>query len=139
MKIFLSLPNSLTSRQNKPEHVLQCSSKLAQAQIGDAGRRGLAENLSGIRQQASGRGLLYSGLRQAGESGARAQMGADVARQTAMANRQIEDQAFAAEQQALQNLLQKRQAESALDELYNAGIRQKAEQQANRPGFLGIF
>lgn len=138
-KDFSDFTKQSYEQAKKTRAQLPMMQQTARSQIGDAARVGLEDQLGGIREQASGRGLLYSGLRQAGEAGARAQMGADVARGTAQANRALEDQAWGAEQQALQNMMQKRQAELALDKLYNQQLLAKAESEASRPGFLGIF
>ena len=78
------------------------------ARLGVGARRQLAEQLSGIRGQASRRGLLYSGLRQAGEAGTRAQSAADLARAQAASNEALEAQTFGAERTAADALAQER-------------------------------
>lgn len=61
------------------------------AQQGDQSRRRLAEGMAGIRNNASQRGLLYSGLARGAEAGAQAQAGAAMSNYQAQVN-QASDQ-----------------------------------------------
>lgn len=68
---------------------------------GDASRRDLASKMAGVKASANQRGLLYSGLRQAGEGTAAAQSAADLARQTASTNAGLDEKARALESTAV--------------------------------------
>lgn len=106
-------------------------------QSGDEGRSALAQRLSSIKSGASGRGLLYSGLRQAAESGAQTDMASQLAAKRANINSDTEDTALGFESGALQGglglqALQQQYQDQAKRSLYGQGLdayRAKAESQ----------
>lgn len=63
------------------------------SQFEDNSRQGLAQSMAGIRKSSSNRGLLYSGLRQGAEQGAKAEQGAQSAQNQSQVN-QWGDQAM---------------------------------------------
>lgn len=92
--------------------------------VADQGRRGLAEQMSGIKTASNKRGLLYSGLRQGAQTGAQAQMAGNVAGQRAQINQDTESQAQKMEQAAAQSgLVARGQQIETADNAYNEALQ----------------
>ena len=111
--------------------------KEQQASASDAARRDLASKMSGIKEGANARGLLYSGLRQGAESAAAQESASNLAAQKAAINARLQGQAKALDEAALSGQigiqgLQSQQADINLqDEL--------ARRQARTQGLAGLF
>lgn len=87
------LPEVRAARQLKEfqEKAPQMQERM-QSQAESEAKRGLAENLAGVKQGASRRGLLYSGIRQGAEGALRAQSAGQLAQQKADINTSIQNQ-----------------------------------------------
>lgn len=107
-------------------------------QAEDKSRRGLAEQISGIKQGASQRGLLYSGLRSGAESNAASGAQSDLAAQRAQINQNLEDTAQGMEQGALQSGMQRygNQLQESSD-TYQQALQRMKDQQSQQSGILG--
>lgn len=105
-------------------------------QASNESRKDLSSRLSDIKSQSNSRGLLYSGLRQAGEAGAGAQASAGLAGQRAQINQGAEQQAQGLENSAIKNGLAYQQAQQAAAD-YNAQQQQKAND-ANKKGLMSM-
>lgn len=91
----------------------------------DQARTNLSQQLGGIRSQASGRGLLYSGLRAGQEGSATGAAISNLATQRAGINRDAENQARSMETGAINSGIDLQQAEQARqDALYNSALQQ---------------
>lgn len=104
---------------------------------GNDSRLALSQKLNDIKQNASSRGLLYSGLRQGAESGAAAQAGGDLAAQREAINQRLESQGNAFDTQAIQTGMGvANQQQGMNDFVYNQALAQR--QQRNQAlGGLG--
>ncbi len=107
----------------------------------DDTRRQLAGTVAGVRQNANSRGLLYSGLRQAGEANAGAQAASGLAQKQAGINNNLQGQATTLENQALQSgmgvrQLQQDQYNNAYQRALNAQ-QQKSQGQSSLLGGVG--
>jgi hypothetical protein len=105
---------------------------------GEEIRRGLADQISGIRQNANSRGLLYSGLGQAAQQEARSGASAQLQAARARINEHTNAQADAYDKMALEGSLenqdrimqqaQSRQAEA--DAAYDVALRKRMSQKS---------
>jgi hypothetical protein len=103
-------------------------------------RKKLASGLAGIRQGASSRGLLYSGLREGDEATAHADTAASIAQNRAGINRQVEDSTYGQELGSLNSLNSLRQAEiQRAQMMYDQAIANYQQQQAAGSGLFGAF
>lgn len=84
-------------------------------------RQDLAGSLAGVKQEMSGRGLLYSGLRGAAETDAASQAASQLAAQRANLNQRLEGQAQDMEKNAIAAGMERQKQEQAkLDAEYEA-------------------
>lgn len=107
---------------------------------GEGLRHQLAQGMTGSRQNASARGLLYGGLQQGREAGLRNQAGSQMAQGQAQINRQLEDETYGAENQALGALMQQRQMEQERQKAALAEMiaNNQMQQQAGSGLFGGV-
>lgn len=101
-------------------------------------RQGLASKMSGIKSQSNKRGLLYSGLKQAQESGAQQGAAGQLAAQKANINNSVRDQSENLNNQATQGgfaLQEARQASA--DQNYANAMGQKEARSKAVSGLLG--
>jgi hypothetical protein len=104
---------------------------------GNDSRLALSQKLNDIKQNASSRGLLYSGLRQGAESGAAAQAGGDLAAQREAINQRLEGQGNAFDTQAIQTGMGvANQQQGMNDFVYNQALAQR-QQKSQAMGGLG--
>jgi hypothetical protein len=111
---------------------MQRRGDLEAAQAGSDIRGGMQD----VRRGASSRGLLYSGLSQAGQADVAAQAGGAAAQRLAGYAQNLDQTARGMEDQAVQQGMQAQSySQDLLDELYN---RQLQQHKSSR-GFLGRF
>jgi hypothetical protein len=105
----------------------------------DQARRGLAQQMAGIKQGASSRGLGYSGLRQAAEASAYGGLTSGLAGQRSAINKQVEDEAFGAETDAMAGLQSAREADIAqAQDAYQAAMAKKQLKAQGDSRFFGL-
>lgn len=135
------LKNELTSEAKKfradlPEMQAEQSGLLRKE-----AERTLEGGVRDIRKGYSTRGLLYSGLRQGAESGLKGQVAAEMARQQAGINAELEDLARAREYQAARIGLEGyEEARNRFEELYNKQMQNALSRRrriANLGGAVG--
>lgn len=141
--------SAVKNGQNAPVDEQAVQAKKFRAQMGDmsqkqyqqaedTSRRGLAESMSGIKQGASQRGLLYSGLRSGAEANAASGAQSDLAAQRAEINQNLENTAQGMEQGALQSGMQRygTQLQQSSD-TYQQALQKMKDQQAQQAGIMG--
>lgn len=107
-------------------------------QASEDSRRGLASKMSNIKSQSNKRGLLYSGLKQAQESGAQQQAGSQLAAQQANINNKVQDQSEALQNQAIQSGFALQEAQQrASDQNYSNAMGAKQARTGAVTGLLG--
>lgn len=141
-----ALDNQVKAQSDQAKKLRETADSRANAQydvLADQARRGVGQGIKDVRSQASSRGLLYSGLRQGAEQGVRAQGASDLANARTAVNRQVEDETYDAEQQALQGLMAQRQMQLGdAQQRYQQGLLgMKAKEGANSSlfGLPGLF
>lgn len=92
----------------------------------DKARRGLAENIAGVRQAANRRGMLYSGLRSGAESEAAGKYASGLSAQRAKIGEETEAKANKLEDLAIEAALQEQQARGKLSDIdYKRALEQR--------------
>lgn len=106
-------------------------------QLGQETSRGLNKNIQGIREGASSRGLLYSGMRQGAEAGARNQAGGLLARGQQGIKESLRKQAESLDNQAIQSGIDIQQSQQRIaDMAYQQAL---AEMQSENSMFGSIM
>lgn len=101
-------------------------------------RRRLANQMSGIRNDASSRGLLYSGIREDQEQRARAESSGSLASARADINSQLQDQSRDMKANAVKTGLNIQQAQQQIhDQIYNQALANMASKRGLISGFAG--
>jgi len=80
-----------SQKEAEYEKSLRQATGLERSQYEDEARRGLASNLAGVKRDASSRGLLFSGIKQAGDVASTNQAGAQMALGSAKAAQSYRD------------------------------------------------
>lgn len=107
-----------------------------QTQVKENARQDLASRMADIKTGANQRGLLFSGLKQAQQSGAAGNASATAANQSAAINNRIQDQASQMDQTAIQGGLALQQAkQSAMNA--NFQNEDEAKKKSGLSGLLG--
>lgn len=107
-------------------------------QAAGTGRQDLARDLAKGSQGMSKRGLLYSGLQQGEQAGARGKFYTDQSQKRAQINEQTEAQARQLEDQAMQAGLQAQAARIGnTNQAYNTALAQKLGAQQGQQGLFG--
>lgn len=123
------------SRRNLPGYQQQFG-----AQSADTIGNQLQDKLGGIRQAASRRGLLYSGIRQGAEAGATGQALNDINRQQLEVNQNLENQANDLEKQSISGRLAGYESDVNNEmKAYQQRLQQAQQNQAMRSGIFGTL
>lgn len=112
-----TLQNTASAMQKQADEFKQNMPRLGNELFGQQAQsqqRQLAQGLAGIRENSSKRGLLYSGLRQSDELGARAQAGSRLASARADINNELTKQQAAMNDMAVQSGLAVQQVQRGL-------------------------
>lgn len=108
--------------------------------IKEQSRRQLSADMSGLRGGFSQRGLLYSGLRRAAETGQSAASAAGAAAERANVNQRLTGQADALDQNAISSGLElQKQKQAAADEDYEAQMASYKQRQQALMGMGGAL
>jgi hypothetical protein len=101
-------------------------------------RQGLASKMANIKSQSNRRGLLYSGIKQAGEAGAQQGAAGQLAGERTAINDKIRDQSEALQNQATQAGFAYQQAQQqAANQNYDNQVQQREARQKAVGGLLG--
>ena len=108
------------------------------SQAESEGGQKLADTVRGIRQKASSRGLLHSGLRQGAESGAYGETLNDINRQKMAINQKLQEQADEMENQSLMGRLGGYESDIKSEfQKYQERAQRAQNEQAQRAGMFG--
>ena len=122
------------ARRRKPQQIYK-----AMDVFGENQKRGLASQMAQIDQGASGRGLLYSGLRDGAQANANSQYASEMANKRVQVNTEAEDQVMKMEDSAAQaGFAQQKAQDDAAKSAYDQAVLKRQGDLQTKGQILGL-